>query len=217
MPVDCLAPPDLFIPVFSPISRAVLLLLKTLTPSSQPQFIITNLWLVPLHILRYSFSNMHANCSIFHSVCPKTCKVKLKLSLCLAKHRAMKTYWRSGSIAPSILDIGTRRWMVSFTPQPLYPQEKSTWYPLDRRLGGPQSRSGHGGEEKNSPAPAGNRTLELRSSSPQPSAIPTELSRLFPKTSGLYICQKTRCHIDSWYSLACFLPPQTRLVGTLLN
>jgi hypothetical protein len=24
------------------------------------------------------------------------------------------------------------------------------WYPLDRRLGGPQSRSGRGGEEKNS-------------------------------------------------------------------
>jgi hypothetical protein len=30
------------------------------------------------------------------------------------------------------------------------PQGKSPWYPLDRRLGGPQSRSGRGGEEKNS-------------------------------------------------------------------
>jgi hypothetical protein len=30
------------------------------------------------------------------------------------------------------------------------PQEKSPWYPLYRRLSGPQSRSGHGGEEKNS-------------------------------------------------------------------
>jgi hypothetical protein len=30
------------------------------------------------------------------------------------------------------------------------PQGKSPWYPLDRRLGGLQSRSGHGGEEKNS-------------------------------------------------------------------
>jgi hypothetical protein len=29
--------------------------------------------------------------------------------------------------------------MVSFTPRPLYPQGKSSWYPLDRRLGGPQS------------------------------------------------------------------------------
>jgi hypothetical protein len=40
--------------------------------------------------------------------------------------------------------------VVSFTTRPLYPQGKSPWYPLDRRLGGPQSRSGCGGEEKNS-------------------------------------------------------------------
>jgi hypothetical protein len=30
------------------------------------------------------------------------------------------------------------------------PQGKSPWYPLDRRLGCPQSRSGCGGEERNS-------------------------------------------------------------------
>jgi hypothetical protein len=34
--------------------------------------------------------------------------------------------------------------VVSFTSRPLYPQGKSPWYPLDRRLGG------RGGEEKNS-------------------------------------------------------------------
>jgi hypothetical protein len=35
----------------------------------------------------------------------------------------MKTYWGSGSMDPSILDLGTRwRWVVSFTPRPLYPQ-----------------------------------------------------------------------------------------------
>jgi hypothetical protein len=46
--------------------------------------------------------------------------------------------------------------VVSFTPWPLYPQGKSPWYPLNRRLGGPQSRSGHsGGEEKNSQSPPG--------------------------------------------------------------
>jgi hypothetical protein len=38
--------------------------------------------------------------------------------------------------------------VVSFSPRPLYPQGKSPWYPLDRRLGGPQSQSGYGGEEK---------------------------------------------------------------------
>jgi hypothetical protein len=32
---------------------------------------------------------------------------------------------------------------------PLYPQRKSPYCPLDRRLGGPQSRFGRGGEEKN--------------------------------------------------------------------
>jgi hypothetical protein len=35
-------------------------------------------------------------------------------------------------------------------PQLLYAQVKSPWYPMDRRLGGRQSWSGHGGEEKNS-------------------------------------------------------------------
>jgi hypothetical protein len=37
-----------------------------------------------------------------------TGKVKVKLSLCLTKHHAMKTYWGSGGIAPRILDLGTR-------------------------------------------------------------------------------------------------------------
>jgi hypothetical protein len=32
----------------------------------------------------------------------------------------------------------------------LYPQGIGPWYPLDGRLGRPQSQSGHGGEEKNS-------------------------------------------------------------------
>jgi hypothetical protein len=34
-------------------------------------------------------------------------------------------------------------------PWTLYPQEKNPWYPLDRRLVGPQRWSGHNGEEKN--------------------------------------------------------------------
>jgi hypothetical protein len=35
------------------------------------------------------------------------------------------------------------------------PLGKEPPYPLDRRLGGPQSRSGRGGEEKNSQPPLG--------------------------------------------------------------
>jgi hypothetical protein len=38
--------------------------------------------------------------------------------------------------------------MVSFVPWLFYPQEKSLWNPLDRRLGVPHSWSGHSGEEK---------------------------------------------------------------------
>jgi hypothetical protein len=47
-------------------------------------------------------------------------------------------------------------------PRSLYPQEKSPWYyPLDRRLGGHQSQSGHGVEEEISNPPPG---FEPRSS-----------------------------------------------------
>jgi hypothetical protein len=38
--------------------------------------------------------------------------------------------------------------VVSFMPRPLYPQRKSPWYPLYKRLDGRQSQSGHGGEER---------------------------------------------------------------------
>jgi hypothetical protein len=66
-------------------------------------------------------------------------------------------------------------WIVSFVPQPLYPQGKSPLYPLDRRLGGPQSRSGRRGKVKNSqPLPG------IVPSIIQPVAQPytTELTRL---------------------------------------
>jgi hypothetical protein len=67
------------------------------------------------------------------------------------EHLAIKSYWRSGGIAPRLLNLSTRRRLVvSFTPRQLYPQGKNPWYPLDRRLGGSQNRSGRGGEEKNS-------------------------------------------------------------------
>jgi hypothetical protein len=59
----------------------------------------------------------------------------------------MKAYWAIEIQLHSFFDIGTRwRWVVSFTPQLLYSQGKRPWYPLDRRLGRPQSRSGRDGE-----------------------------------------------------------------------
>jgi len=79
----------------------------------------------------------------------------------------MKTYWGSGSITPRLLNLGTRwRWVVSFTLRPLYPRRESPWYSLNRRIGGPQSRSGRGciNEKKSLLLPE----IQLRSSSPQP-------------------------------------------------
>jgi hypothetical protein len=60
-------------------------------------------------------------------------KRKLKLPLCLTEHHVMKTYVE---------------WKYSFTQRPFYPQEKCLRYPFHRRLGGPQSLSGHYNEDK---------------------------------------------------------------------
>jgi hypothetical protein len=60
--------------------------------------------------------------------------------------------WRrmgSGCIDPHFLDLGISwRWVVSFTSRPLYSREKNPRYPLDRRFGGPQRRSGRREEDK---------------------------------------------------------------------
>jgi hypothetical protein len=88
----------------------------------------------------------------------------------------MKVYWGSGGIFPRILDLGTTwRWVVSFRPQPLYPQGKTLWYPLDRRLSGSQCRSGRDGEEKNSQLRPG---LEPPIIQPEAQHYTTELYRL---------------------------------------
>jgi len=55
--------------------------------------------------------------------------------------------------------------------------EKSTLYAVDRRLGGPQIRSGRGGEEKE-PLPLPLPGMEAPSSSPQPVTLLTELQLL---------------------------------------
>jgi hypothetical protein len=51
--------------------------------------------------------------------------------------------------------------MVSFTPRPLYPRVKSPRYPLDRKLGGPQSRSDRRWEEKIVPYRDSNSDLSV--------------------------------------------------------
>jgi len=49
----------------------------------------------------------------------------------------MKTYWRSGGIAPRIINLGTR-WSSEaiFTLRPLYLWGKTPRCPLDKRLDG---------------------------------------------------------------------------------
>jgi hypothetical protein len=78
------------------------------------------------------------------------------LSLCLTKNHAMKAKWGSGCIAPLIL--WPRHLMEvsgQFHSLAALPPGKEPCYALDRRLSGPQSRSGRGGEEKNSQPPPG--------------------------------------------------------------
>jgi hypothetical protein len=71
----------------------------------------------------------------------------------------MKTYAGVGCINSLFLDLRTSgRWMVSLTSRQLCTWGNSPRYPLDRGLGGPQSRSGRHGEVK-SHAVTGTRTL----------------------------------------------------------
>jgi hypothetical protein len=98
---------------------------------------------------------------------------KGKVPLCLINYVPRhEDVWGSGGIALrfliSALDEGD--WSAS-RPGRFTPQGTSPRYPLDRRLGGPQSLSGLCGEEENR-IPAGNRTPAV-----QPLDIPTELSR----------------------------------------
>jgi hypothetical protein len=73
----------------------------------------------------------------------------------LTEHHAIKAYWGSRSIAPLILDLGTR---------PIFPQGKSPWYPLDRRLGEMVARASLEAVMRKIPSPC--RVSNPRSSSP---------------------------------------------------
>jgi hypothetical protein len=116
----------------------------------------------------------------------------------------------------TILNVGSRwRWVVGFTPRPLYPTGDSSRYPLCGRLNGPQSRSGRYGEEEKSLAPTDNRTWTPRSSSPSCSrytdwAIP--VPSLYPPRKKYWLkllClvlwdeMKTHTHWPSWEASSC--------------
>jgi hypothetical protein len=91
--------------------------------------------------------------------------------------------------------------VVSFTPRPHYPWRNSLRCPLDSRLGEPQNRSGRG-EEKIIDS-TGTRAPTPRSSSPQPVAIPTALSRLI---MHIYIWVGTRTGLGAVKKTKIFRP-----------
>jgi hypothetical protein len=45
--------------------------------------------------------------AVFMNTATGKVKAKIKLSLCLTKHHATKTYWESGDVTPLTLNVGT--------------------------------------------------------------------------------------------------------------
>jgi hypothetical protein len=133
---------------------------------------ITNLQYKSSYICMYTYIHLQINDS------PKRFSV-----LCVA----MKAYWEVEVYLHSFFDLSSKLWwVVSFTPLPLYPQGRIPCYPLDRRLGGPQSRfGGHGGEEKNSQPLRGLETPIIQSAAQRNT---TELSQLLKRYGSLPFC-----------------------------
>jgi hypothetical protein len=115
----------------------------------------------------------------------------------------MKEEWMYSA---TILVLGTRwRWVVSFTPRPLYSRGKSPRYPLDRRLDGPQSRYGRCGGEKFLDLTE-NRTSTPRSSNPQPSHY-TDWATGYEAVVMRFICVlrvPDTCWIGGWAHITSF-------------
>jgi hypothetical protein len=74
-----------------------------LIPYSRSDFIVVSCLLE--HNAQYRSA---MNATVVYVQCRLNVKVKVKLSLRLTKHHAMKTYRRNGGIVPHILDLGTR-------------------------------------------------------------------------------------------------------------
>jgi hypothetical protein len=74
----------------------------------------------------------------------------------------------------------------------LHARRKSPWYPLDRRLGGVQSRSGSGGEEKNSQHLPGLEPPIIQSVAQR---YTTELPRLLPTNQKYFKMKRDDCSL----------------------
>jgi hypothetical protein len=86
-------------------------------------------------------------------------------------------------------------------------QGKSPWYPFDRRLGGPPSRSGRGGEEKNFQSPPGIEPCNPDCPARSGVAIPTELSRLFLSNWYRDVKLTTHFHLVLSWRMRGSVPP----------
>jgi hypothetical protein len=92
--------------------------------------------------------------------------------------------------------------VASFMPQQLYHHRNSPWYPLDRRMGGPQSQSGHSGEEKNSQPPLGLKPQIIQAIAQLYTTEPSQLLFIFTQNFIFlvscfirYWCQTTHFHL----------------------
>jgi hypothetical protein len=108
-------------------------------------------------ILKRCVSFTYESCLLY---CIRICLLSLCFNRAL-NHKGVLGEWRYSS--------------THYSPRPLDPPGKSLWYPLDRRLGGHQSPSGRGDEEKNShPLPG----LETPIIQPVAQRYTTDISRL---------------------------------------
>jgi hypothetical protein len=116
-------------------------------------------------------------------------------------------------------------------PRPLYPQGKRPWYPLDRRLGGPQGRSVRGGEKKDSQSPPGIEPYNSVQSVAQRYtdwAITARTNKIYwsPNigngTNRLKLKSRSQALVKIWEYLQpssylpTYLPPRTRFLIEIL-
>jgi hypothetical protein len=111
-----------------------------------------------------------------------------------------------------ILNPGTRwGWVVSARPGRALPPGKEPQYPLDRRLGGPQSQSGHRDREEKSFASVRDQTLVVQSvdshytDCANPAPFKIRSSPFFWdmgwQSAKQYICNNMACF--RWMQLCC--------------
>jgi hypothetical protein len=106
----------------------------------------------------------------------------------------------SGCIGPHFLNLGSSwRWVVSFTPLPLYPQGKNTRSSLNKRIAGLQSRCGRRGEN----------SWPYRESNSDPSVVQPIVNRYpdyaIPGSHRVYVrCYNLLTQLSpSWEAASC--------------